>query len=126
MRKLFMAAPLAAIAMAGCAVGPSLAEQMSGYVGRPESVLVAQLGVPDRRIHVGGMTYFAYVHKSVDYQSGSYGFGGFGGFGGFYGPFYGPFYGDSFPAQVTTDECTTTFALKDKIVQSFTLRGNDC
>jgi hypothetical protein len=123
MRNVFLAAPLAAVALAGCAVGPSLAEQMSGYVGRPESVLVAQLGVPDRRIHVGGLTYFAYVHKSFHYQSGSFGYGGFG---GFYGPFYGPFYGGGFPAEAYTNECTTTFTLKDKVVQSFALRGNDC
>ncbi len=121
LRKLILAAPLAAVGLAGCAIGPSLAEQMSGFVGRPESVLVAQLGVPDRRIDVGGLTYFAYVHKSVSYQSASFAYGGFGGFGGYYGPFYG----GGFPAQAYTEECTTTFALKDKTVQSFTLRGND-
>lgn len=120
MRKLFLATPLVAITLAGCAVGPSLGEQMSGYIGRPESVLVAQLGVPNRRIKVGGIDYFAYVHKSMSYQSGSYGFGGF------YGPFDGPFYGGDFPAQVTTNECTTTFALKNKTVQSFALSGNNC
>ncbi|MGC9269758.1 hypothetical protein [Acidiphilium sp.] len=124
MRKLILATPLAAVALAGCAVGPSLSEQMSSFVGRPESVLVAQLGVPDRRIHVGGLTYFAYEHRSFHYESGSFGYGPFYGPG--FGGFYGPFYGGGFPAEAYTNECTTTFALKNKIVQSFTLRGNDC
>ncbi|MDD2877474.1 MAG: hypothetical protein PHT60_10685 [Acidiphilium sp.] len=124
MRKFILAAPFAALALAGCAIGPSLAEQMSGYVGRPESVLVAQLGVPDRRIQVGDLTYFAYVHRSVQFDSGSFGYGPF--YGPAFGGYYGPFYGGGFPAQTYTTECTTTFALKDQVVQSFTLRGNDC
>ena len=123
MRKLIMAAPLAAMALAGCATGPSLSERMSAFVGRPESVLVAGLGVPNRRIHTGGLTYFAYVHRQFHYDSGSYGAGPM-----FYpyGGFYGPFFDGGFPAQAYTDNCTTTFALKNKVVQSFTLRGNDC
>lgn len=123
MRLLILAAPFAALALSGCVRGPSLAQQMSGYVGRPESVLVAQLGVPDRRIAVGDLTYFAYVHRAFHYQSGSIGAGPFfAGYGGFYGPIFAP----AFPTQANTEECTTTFALRHKIVQSFTLRGNDC
>lgn len=125
MRRIIMIAPLAAVALAGCAVGPSLAEQMSGYVGRPESVLVAQLGVPNRRIHVAGVTYFAYVHRRFHYSPGSYGMGG-----PFFYPgdddLFGPFYGGGFPPQAYTSSCTTTFALKNHMVESFTLRGNDC
>ncbi|MCF3947444.1 MULTISPECIES: hypothetical protein [Acidiphilium] len=124
MRKLILTAPLAAAALAGCATGPSLSERMSAYVGRPESALVAGLGVPNRRIDVAGVTYFAYVHRHFHYSSGSYGMGPF-----FYpvGGFYGPFYGDGgFPATAYTSSCTTTFALKNNIVQSFMLRGNDC
>ena len=125
-RTTTLAAPLAAVALAGCATGPSLSERMSAYVGRPESVLVAQLGVPNRRIHVAGVTYFAYVHRHFHYSSGSYGMGGpfiYPADDGFYGPFFG---GGGFPAQAYTDSCTTTFALKNNIVQSFTLRGNAC
>lgn len=123
MRKLILAAPLAALALSGCATGPSWAERMSAYVGRPESVLVAGMGVPDKRISVGGLAYFAYVRKSFHYVGG----GGFGPSPFFYG--FGPgYYGSwgGFPAQAYTDECTTTFALKNQTVQSFTLRGNDC
>jgi hypothetical protein len=120
MPRLTLATPLAAaLALAGCAIGPSLAQQMSGYVGRPESVLVAQLGVPNRQIEVSGVTYFAYVHKSVGIQPRPFGYIGVG-------AYYGPFYGPNIGAEAYIDECTTTFALKDKIVQSFMLRGNDC
>ncbi|HQT75385.1 MAG TPA: hypothetical protein PLX84_15785 [Acidiphilium sp.] len=120
-RKLVLAAPVAALMLAGCAVGPSLAERMSGYVGRPESALVAALGVPDRRITVDGTTYFAYVERSYSAQP------GVGApFPGFYGPYYGPYYGPVFPPATYTRQCTVTFALKGGMVKTFTLRGNDC
>ena len=117
-RKLVLAAPVAALVLAGCAIGPSLAEQMSAYVGRPESVLVAQMGVPNRKIEVDGTTYFAYVQRSYHYQP------GFAPpvYPGFYGPFYGPY----FPPSAYVDQCTVTFAIQDKMVKSFTLRGNAC
>ncbi|WP_262312270.1 hypothetical protein [Acidiphilium sp. AL] len=128
MRTILRTMPLAALVLAGCATGPSLSERMSAYVGRPESILVKQLGVPNRRIRVAGVTYFAYVHQHFHYTSGSYGFG--------MGPifdadddddaFFGPAFGGGFPARAYTDTCVVTFTLKDKMVQSYTMRGNAC
>lgn len=123
MRKLVFAAPLAALALAGCAVGPSLAERMSAYVGRPESVLVAQMGVPNRRIRVDGTSYFAYVRRSYHEEPG---FAGPDYVPGFYGPFYGPFLGPMFPPSTYETACTITFAIRHKMVKSFSLRGNAC
>ena len=116
-RKLVLAAPVVALVLAGCAVGPSLAERMSAYVGRPESALVAALGVPDRKITVDGKTYFAYVERSYSYQPGFV-----PPYPGFYVPYYGPF----FQPDTYTRQCTVTFALEGGMVKSFTLRGNDC
>jgi hypothetical protein len=120
MRKAVLAAPVAALVLAGCVVGPSLAERMSGYVGRSESALVAGMGVPNRKIDVDGTTYFAYVQQDYQYQPGfapasPYPYG-------FYGPFYTPY----FPPSAYVNQCTITFAIRDKMVKSFTLRGNAC
>ena len=125
MRTILRTMPLAAlVVVAGCATGPSLSERMSAYVGRPESVLVKQLGVPNRRISVAGVTYFAYVHQHFHYTSGSYGMGPI--FDADDDEFFGPAFGGGFPARAYTDTCIVTFALKDKVAQSFTMRGNAC
>lgn len=106
-----------AVALAGCVVGPSLAEQMSVYVGVPESVLVAQMGVPNRKIDVDGTTYFAYLQRSFLYQPGFV-----PPYPGYYGAYYGPY----FPPSATLQQCTVTFAIQGKMVKSFTLRGSAC
>ena len=120
MRRILLAMPAVALGLAGCAVGPTHAEKMSALVGQPTSVLVARLGVPNRRITVGGVTYFAYVKRRVSYTSGSYGVGPI------YYAYYGPFIGGGFPPEYNSESCTTTFAIEGKLVRSFTLRGNDC
>lgn len=124
MHKILVAAPLAALVLTDCATGPSLSERMSAYIGQPESVLVSHLGVPNRRIHIAGRTYVAYVRQDFHYEAGSYGMGP--AFYPSYGGFYGPSFGGGFPAQAYTDSCTVTFVLKDKVVQSFTMYGNAC
>jgi len=121
MRRLLLAAPLAGLALTGCTTGPSLAVKMSAYVGQPESVLVSNLGVPDRRLELDGVTYFAYVRHEISYWPGTFGYGPV--YYGYYGPI---FPGGGFPPYYRDYRCTATFAIKDKRVQSFTLRGNDC
>ncbi len=121
MRNSMLTLALATLSLAGCAFGPNLAERMSMYVGQPESVLVAQLGVPNRKMTVDGVTYFAYVRHHVSYSPGSF----------CYGPAYYSYYGpvipcNNFPPTYRYERCTVTFALEKKRVQSFTLRGDDC
>ena len=120
MKNLVFAIPAIALGLAGCTVGPTQAQKMSAYVGQPVSVLVAQLGVPNRRITVNGVTYYAYVKHHISYSPGSYGVGPI------YYAYYGPFADGGFPPSYNSETCTTTFALQGKLVRSFTLRGNDC
>ncbi|HEX7389903.1 MAG TPA: hypothetical protein VF286_07305 [Acidiphilium sp.] len=114
-------AALATTTLAGCATGPGLAVRMSTYVGRPESTLIAGLGVPDRKITADGVTWFAYVNQQFHYSPGTYGMGPFFSPWGFYGPPFG-----GLPPTAYTTSCTVTFAIKGGMVMSYTLRGNDC
>ena len=123
MRKLALAAPAAALVLAGCTFGPGLSERMSAYVGRPESALVQQMGVPDKTITVNGTTYLAYRQGRPVYYGGPY----FAPYPGWWGGY--PFYPTLTPGYVPTyvyQSCTITFAVKKGMVESFTLRGNDC
>lgn len=113
----------AALALAGCTFGPSLAERMSAYVGRPESALVAQMGVPDKRIAVNGTTYLAYERGRPVYYGGPY-FAPYPGWWGGY-PFHPMLTPDYVPTYVY-QSCTITFAVTKGLVRSFTLRGDDC
>lgn len=108
--------------LAGCATGPSLQSKLAGYIGAPESVLVQQLGVPQRQIQVNGVNYLAY---QVRYSAQNTYVGPYWGAGPYWG---GPFWGPYGPLQqdVQIWSCEATFALKDDKVQSFSLRGNDC
>lgn len=122
MRKLAVIVPVAALGLAGCTFGPSLSEQMSAYVGRPESSLVQGMGVPDKQITVKGTTYLAYQQGHPVYYGGPY-FAPYPYWGGY------PFYPTLTPGYVPTyvyQGCTITFAVKKGMVESFTLRGNDC
>jgi hypothetical protein len=130
MRKLILGVPLLAAGLAGCVTAPSLAERMSQFVGQPESVLVQQLGVPNRTATINGTTYLAYIRRHTEFTPGSYGYGPFMGPYG-YSPFMGPYWGGwggwgGFPPQAVTYSCETTFIVVNKLVRSFTLRGNDC
>jgi hypothetical protein len=126
----FTFAPLlfaGALALSGCATGPSLQSRMAGYTGASTQTLVEHLGVPDRQITTNGTAYLAYnVRHSEQLESG---FGAVGPyFGrGFYGAGFGAgFYDSGFPQPIDQYVCTATFAMRDDHVVGFTLRGNDC
>jgi len=93
---------------------------LSQFVGKPDSVLVQQLGVPTRSFTTNGVQYLAYTESRVDIIPGMpaypYAWGA---------PFWG-WYGGGFPPQVVNLTCETTFAVTGGIVRSFTLRGNAC
>ena len=120
-RSQLATALLAAIVLAGCATGPSLKERMSAFVGKPEADLVKTLGPPKKKIVVGKTAYFAYERTKYGVVPGSIG---------------GPLFVDQRPVpygftptvspKYLFNICTTTFAIKGGIVQSFTMRGNDC
>ncbi len=116
MRRIVLAL---AILLVGCV--NQLAQRqayLAQFVGKPEAVLVQQLGVPTRSFETGGVRFLAYTESRVDVVPGipAYGFG----------PPYWGWYGGAFPPQVVNLVCETTFAVSDGIVRSSTLRGNAC
>jgi hypothetical protein len=117
-----------ALALSGCATGPSLQSRMAGFTGSSAQTLVEHLGVPDKQITTNGTEYLAYnVRHSQELEPGFDGPVGpyFG--RGYYGAgFGGGFYNEDFPRQINDYSCTATFALHDDRVVGFTLRGNDC
>jgi hypothetical protein len=115
------------LALAGCVVGPSLAQRLQAYVGQPETVLVQGLGVPNRTITSGGITFLAYDWQSSTVIPGDPGFVGWG-WGGFGPPGFGAWGGGwATPATVITTGCEATFQMSaDDRVAAFTLRGNAC
>jgi hypothetical protein len=88
------------------------------FVGKPDSVLVQQLGVPTRSYETGGVKYLAYTESRVDLVPSTPALG--------FGPPFWGWYGGGFPPQVVNLVCETTFAVTDGTVRSFTLRGNAC
>ena len=120
-RVLVLSAALAACVLAGCTTGPSLKERMSAFVGKPEAELIKALGKPKKKIVIGSTAYFAYERTKYGVVPGSIG---------------GPLFVDQRPVpygftptvspKYLFNICTTTFAIKGGVVQSFTMRGNDC
>ncbi|GAB0112548.1 hypothetical protein [Acidisoma sp. C75] len=119
--RLSAFALLAPLGLAGCATGPSLAQQMHALVGQPEQVIVQQLGVPNRSITAGGITYLAYQFQNTQViPSGGFGFG-WGGYDGWANGFYAP------PPTVIVTGCEATFQMgPGDVAVAVVLRGNDC
>jgi hypothetical protein len=88
-------------------------------VGRPDSELVQQLGVPARTYETDGVKYLAYDESRVQIVPGlpTNAPGPWWAYGG---------YGGGWPPQVVTLTCETTFAVAGGVVKSYTLRGNAC
>ena len=125
-----LSAALASVALlAGCAYpSPQHVAALNTLVGKSETDLVRAHGVPTRTYETGGHKFLSYNISRIESIPGDYGFGGFGpyGYGGFgYGGFgYGGFGG--FGPEIIQRDCDTTFELTAGIVQSWSLRGNDC
>jgi len=117
-----------ALALSGCATGPSLQSRMAGFTGASTQTLVEHLGVPDKQITTNGTEYLAYTVRHSEELEPGYG-GPIGPyFGrGYYGAAFGSgFYDSNFPRPIDQYSCTVTFALHGDKVVGFTLRGNDC
>jgi hypothetical protein len=108
---------LAVAALASCT--NQLAQRqayLSQFIGKPESALVQQMGVPNRSYETGGVKYLAYDEHRIDIVPGP----------PTYAPFYLGWYGAGFPPQVVELTCETTFEISAGTVKTFTLRGNAC
>ena len=116
-----------ALTLSGCVIGPSRRQILDATIGRSETDLVRQFGVPTRTYDTGGRHFLAYVEHNQEVLGG--GFGGFGpgfgpGFGGFGG--FGGFYGADFPAEVIEDDCETTIEVQTGLVRGWSLHGRGC
>jgi hypothetical protein len=88
---------------------------LTQFVGRPESELIAALGVPDRNYEAEGMKFLAFTEGHIDIVPPWPAFGP---------PWYG--LSPGFPARVVQWSCETTVAVRDGVVLSFSFRGNAC
>jgi hypothetical protein len=114
----WLSALIVGLALAGCANGLARRQaELIHWVGKPETVLVAALGAPNRTYEASGMKFLTYEDRQTDYIPG--------------GPYFGPgpfWYGGwgGFPPEVITWTCDTTFTITNGTVQAFSLRGGGC
>jgi hypothetical protein len=126
-----------ALALGACAYpNPQHVAALNALVGKSETDLVRSMGVPTRTYDTGGHRFLAYSRNRLEtipgdpgfgpwgggywgggWGGGGWGGGGWGGWGGGWGGF-GP--------EIVQRDCETTFDLLNHIVQSWSLRGNDC
>lgn len=114
--RLKMAAVMLPLALAACAVGPTLDQRLSAYIGRSEGDLVAGLGVPLRSYETEGRRFLQFEQRSTIAVSQPDPF--------FWGPRYSVW--NVPPASFAEVSCQITFALRDQRVESFTLNGQGC
>jgi hypothetical protein len=108
-----------AAAVTGCTNQLAIRQaQLQRFVGQSESLLVSQMGVPDRTYEVEGTKYLAYVDSEREIVTMPPAYP--------YGPPFWAWYGSGFPPQVVIYACETTFAVSQGVVRSFVLRGNGC
>jgi hypothetical protein len=107
----------AALLLAGCA-NPLAARRarLQHFVGQNVTALIAAEGVPNRSFQAAGITYLGYVTRYVDLEP-PLPLGG--------PPWIWGWYAEPPPIAVERG-CETVFAVKDDIVQGFTLHGNAC
>ncbi|WP_458094105.1 hypothetical protein [Roseomonas sp. WA12] len=110
------------LALSACAVGPTINERLSTFVGRSELDLVSTLGVPTRSYETGGQKFLQYEESRTVALPGGFAGGAWGPYGrGFYGGFGG--FGATTYAPV---QCDVTFALQGGRVSAYTFRGQGC
>lgn len=130
LRSIPMLAALALLGACGTPQTPqAFDQQMTGYVGKPESELVAGLGVPNRTYDADGrrLLQWDFVRPSTGpsfYPSIGLGFGSFGGgsaFGLGTGLGVGPYGTGSAPRP-----CSLVFETRSGTVQGFNRNGPGC
>ena len=133
--KTYGLLPLAALlALSACAVpSPEQRRLLDSMIGRSETDLLRNFGVPNRDFTADGHVFLAYVQDDSSYFPGEPGFGyggfGYGGFGGGFGGFggYGGFGGfGGFGPSYYQSSCTTTFEITGGKVAAWNVRGDGC
>lgn len=106
------------LALSACAIGPSIDERLSAFVGRSELELVSTLGAPSRSYDTGGQRFLSYEEQRTVAVPGGFVGGPWGYRRGLYGGFSTTAYA---PVQ-----CDVTFGLREGRVVSYTYRGEGC
>lgn len=111
----------------GCALvdpGPTYAEQLNQFVGRPEVEVVTAFGAPSQTYESGGKKFLTWSTVRSRMVPGPY-YPGFYGGGAAYGRRgVGMGYAGGWgPDQVVVDSCNTTAVVQNGRVQGFSLNG---
>ncbi|HEY8611017.1 MAG TPA: hypothetical protein VIL69_06970 [Roseomonas sp.] len=120
MQSMRRALPLL-LALSACAVGPTIDERLSTYVGRSELELVTALGVPTRSYETGGQRFLQYEQQRTVAMPGGF-------VGGPWSPWgYGRgFYGGFSTTTYAPVQCDLTFTMREGRVAAFAYRGQGC
>lgn len=105
------------LVLGACAVGPTLSQRLSTFIGRSEGELVSSMGVPVRSYETEGRRFLQFERRSTVAVSQPDPFYGYGYWR--YRPWMNP------PAYAEL-QCDITFALRNQRVESFTLNGEGC
>lgn len=110
------------LVVAACAVGPTLSQRLSAYVGGSEAELVQALGVPVRSYETEGIRFLQFERRSIVALPQPDPFYNYGYWG--YRPWpWRPWVNSPSYAEV---RCDITFAVRNQRVESFTLNGDGC
>jgi hypothetical protein len=104
--------------LAACAVGPTLQQRLSTFIGLGEGDLVAELGVPVRSYETDGRRFLQFERERTVAISQPEPM--FYPYPYRYRPWIAP------PPAYAQVRCDITFALRDRRVESFTLNGQAC
>ncbi|HKM61944.1 MAG TPA: hypothetical protein VJY39_05580 [Acidisphaera sp.] len=117
------ALPALVLLVAGCVdYVPTRQSELTQFVGKSETQLVAAIGVPTRTYEAAGSKFLAYDQARAVVDPGSPGWGWGWGWG--WGAPWG--WGPAFPPAVFAYSCETTFQVHDGLVQSFSFTGSGC
>ena len=107
---------LPGLLLGACRTNAGRAAYLNSLVGRSETAVVRQLGVPSRSIVAGGRTFLAYdAPQSATFFVGSV-------VPGFYGSGYYP----GWPDGLVTRQCETTLEVANDRVVTWSIRGLGC
>ncbi|MCI0752274.1 hypothetical protein [Teichococcus vastitatis] len=113
MRRLILALPV--VLLAACAVGPTLDQQLSTFVGQSEGDVVARMGVPVRTYEIEGRRFLQFEQYSTVMVPGDPLY-----YGGWYRRHWAT------PSTYAQVRCDITFTLRAGRVESYAARGDGC
>lgn len=86
------------ICMAGCATEERYKKELNSWIGRPESELIRQKGVPNGIYKLDGNKYLTYQYQNIS----------------------------SYNGKVKFFHCDTTYVIENKVVIDWSFKGNAC